>query len=84
MIGLTSEITEEVSFGRLGPPFTPLSPDEASIIKCTSREMVSVLRIHCQIPWCEFTYMVDISRTWSEKMKLIHQAGHKYFNKCTQ
>ena len=34
MIGFTSEVTDEVSFDLTGPPFTSLSTDEASMIKC--------------------------------------------------
>ena len=34
MIGLTSEITDEVSFRPTGPPFTCLSTDKANMIKC--------------------------------------------------
>ena len=37
LIGLTSEITDEVSFGRLDHHFTSLSTDEASLIKSLAK-----------------------------------------------
>ena len=37
MIGATNEITDEVSFQPMGPPFTSLSTDEASVIKCLAQ-----------------------------------------------